>query len=65
MTLLISLWALMDSVLVLMGCNVVPGQSMTVKFTLSPNQTYALPYTDMAGLCSFLEPCIFVFWVLG
>jgi Protein of unknown function (DUF2975) len=44
MLLLISLWALMDSVLVLLGCNVVPGQSMTAKLTFSPNQTYPLPY---------------------
>jgi Protein of unknown function (DUF2975) len=44
MLLVISLWALMDSVLVWLGCNVVPGQSMTAMLTFSPNQTYALPY---------------------
>jgi hypothetical protein len=40
----VSLWALMDSVLVLLGCHVVPGQSMTARLTFSPNQTYSLPY---------------------
>jgi membrane glycosyltransferase len=44
MMLLISLWALMDSVLVLLGAKIVPGQSMTVTLNLSPNQSLILPY---------------------
>jgi hypothetical protein len=47
MLLLISLWALMDSVLVLLGAHIVPGQSMTVTLTFSPNQTHVFPY-DMS-----------------
>jgi hypothetical protein len=45
--LLISLWALMDSVLVLLGAKIVPGQSMTVTLNPSPSQSLVFPY-DMS-----------------
>jgi hypothetical protein len=40
---LIAIVALLQSIIVLLGGKVVPGQSMTVHLTFSPSQTYVVP----------------------